>query len=295
MQKLTIVVNCTDRKSVVPGSDLRVRSLPPGDADQRFGAWRSRVERATASVDLLDLYQGEAWLQAKGLAQDARSSGANVRMLVASAGLGLKDVAERAPSYAATFSSGHADSVSDDVKRTSEWWSRLSGMPNTTSLSQVGDGPILLVMSESYARAMDTDLVELSQRGGDYLLVGGWRSIEGLPRLRADRDLRHALGGTVSSLSLRMARKWMASRTGTALCSEQDERRWMRWARRVRRSEQYQRAPLTDDELIELIGGLLRDDPNLSATRALRMVRDRGMACEQKRFGGLFRGLASVE
>src|SRR4051794_882233 len=46
MRKLTIVVNCTDRKSIRPVPALRIRSLPPGDDLTRFGHWRRRVEDA---------------------------------------------------------------------------------------------------------------------------------------------------------------------------------------------------------------------------------------------------------
>ena len=295
MQKLTIVVNCTDRKSVVPTSDLRMRSLSVDHEDARFSLWRRRLGSATAEVRLLDLYQGEAWVQAKGLAQDARDQGAQVRMLVASAGLGLMDVTRHAPSYAATFALGHADSVTGDVKRTSKWWRQLGELPRATALSNVARDPILLVLSESYARAMDADLVELAKRGGDYLLVGGWRSVDGLPRLKSDRDLRRTLGGTVSSINLRMARKWMARRSTSSLYSQFDTTRWEKWARGARSPEMYQRVPLNDDELVELVTGLRLEDPTLSATRALRLIRDRGMACEQKRFGMLFRHILETE
>ena len=294
MQKLTIVVNCTDRKSVTPADHLRIRSLPVGDSSERFASWRRRVEEADGRVELLDLYQGESWLQAKALADDARARGTSVRMLVASAGLGLREVTQRAPSYAATFASGHADSVAQDVDRLSDWWLRLHELPKSISLQQLLRDPVLLVLSESYARAMDADLVGLAKQGGNHLLVGGWRSIDGLSRLPADRDLRQALGGTVSSLSLRMARRWMARRSGTDLFTAADAAHWSGWARGARRSELYQRAPMTDLELVEIIGSLVRTEPNLTATRALRIIRDQGMACEQKRFGALFRDVAGV-
>ena len=92
MQKLTIVVNCTDRKSVAPEADLRIRSVPEGTPSERFAQWRGRLDGANTHVELLNLYQGDAWLQAKALATDARDSGYSVRMLVASAGLGLRDI-----------------------------------------------------------------------------------------------------------------------------------------------------------------------------------------------------------
>lgn len=294
MQKLTIVVNCTDRKSLIPTPELRVRSLPPGDTADRFSSWRRRIEQSDAKLPLHRLYQGEAWLQAKKLADDAHARGTSVRMLVASAGLGLQDVTRSAPAYAATFATGHADSVTKHPRAMADWWQRLGELPLATSLTEASKESILLVLSENYARAMDADLVGLSARGGDYLLVGGWRTIEGLPRLPADRNLRQALGGTVSSVNLRMARRWMAHRSGPQLFSTGDGNRWDRWARTVRKSEVYERTPMSDDELRTVIRELLLTESNLSATRALRRLRERGFACEQKRFGALFREVAGA-
>ena len=279
----------------MPEAALRMRSLPPGDMEYRFTAWDRNVTAATNRRRLLDLYQGEAWVQAKGLAADARAHGFDVRMLVASAGLGLNEVSHAAPPYAATFASGHADSVTDDLNQLPRWWSLLRGRPQSTSLAEHSDNSILMVLSENYARAMDQDLTDLAARGGDYLLVGGWRHVNGLNRLAADRDLRESLGGTVSSLGLRMARRWLAERTGSNLWNQHDAAEWSNWAAIARKSENYQRRQASDSEIVEIIESLVQHEPTLSATRALRQVRDSGIACEQKRFGSLFRDIAGAQ
>lgn len=289
MQKLTVIVNCTDRKTIEPHTELRIRTLPSSDDCLRFATWRERIVNADTQVDLLNLYKGEAWLQAKALTTEARRSYGTVRMLVASAGLGLRSVTYHAPSYAATFATGQADSVTRDVKQLQAWWRNLGDLPAAVPTKRHANESVLLVLSENYARAMDDDLQDLAQRGGDYLLVGGWRTIDGLPRLAADRDLRQSLGGTVSSLNLRMARKWLARRSQRELFTTADAKRWSRWARTARRSEVYDRTSMTDGEIIKLIREILPSDPDLSATRALRRLRDSGIACEQKRFGYLFK------
>ena len=153
---------------------------------------------------------------------------------------------------------------------------------------------MLLVLSETYARSMEHDLIALAHRGGDLLLVGGARDIDGLARLPANRSLRAELGGTASSVGLRMARRWLRCRTGTALYSSKDASAWSDWAQSVARSENYHRAPTTDADIIEWINKLLADEPGLSATRALRRVRDAGIACEQKRFGRLFHSVVDA-
>jgi hypothetical protein len=288
LEKLTIVVNCTDRKSLVPVAGLRLRSLPSGDAKARFDVWRRRVERAHATVRLVDLYQGEAWQQVRGLVNDAANSGFDVTLLVASAGLGLREAHTRGPAYAATFSGGHPDSVGSGQAQTRDWWERLSTFKAIHKLSETVDKRVLLVLSESYARAMNDDLTALANRGGDLLLIGGAHTIAGLPRLAADTSLRQALGGTRSSLTLRMARAWLARRSNPDLHSVGDESAWRKWARSVSYTEHYGRSPMTDAQLSRLILKLKSTHPGLSATRALRQVRDAGIACEQKRFGQLF-------
>jgi hypothetical protein len=293
--KLTIVVNCTDRKSVAPAPALRIGSLPEGDIKTRFEAWRRRVVSAQQQVPLFELYQGEAWQQVRGLASDAQTVGYTVQMMVASAGLGLRDVLGKAAPYAATFAGGHTDSVASGAQNLRDWWRRLGTLESTKSIVGDASDRVLLVLSETYARSMDDDLVRLANRGGDLLLVGGARDIDGLPRLPADRSLRASLGGTASSVSIRMARRWLQKRAGTNLYSSNDAKAWSRWARGASQVEIYDRAPMTDAEITRLIHGLLASERDLSPTRALRRVRDAGIACEQKRFGGLFRAVAAAQ
>ncbi len=260
----------------------------------RFTAWRQRLEKAKPKVRLVDLYQGEAWQQARGLVGDAQSAGYTVQTMVASAGLGLRDVSTKASAYAATFSGGHVDSVASDTAGLRDWWRRLDSLDSINSLVDDTDDRVLLVLSEAYARSMDDDLVRLARRGGDLLLVGGARDIDGLPRLPANRSLRANLGGTASSVSLRMARRWLKCRTGSNLYRSTDEIAWSKWAGSVGHVESYDRTPMTDAQITALIDRLLAERPNLSATRALRQIRDDGIACEQKRFGDLFRARAAM-
>ena len=289
MTKLTIVVNCTERKSQTPPAELRARALPPGDVEDRVRQWKSRIDQASPTSALIDLYQGEAWQQARGLANDAASLGFRVRLRVASAGLGLRDVNAKGAAYAATFAGGHQDTVITPGPASKLWWRALQEFDDSESLTGTRSEKILLVLSENYARAMDDDLVALANRGGDHLLVGGARTIDGLPRVPADMGLRHQLGGTASSITLRMARRWLSELSGTDLYHQSDALRWSRWASSISQLESYGRKPATDSELRAMIKRLTTVDPSLSATRALRALRDSGVACEQKRFGLLFR------
>ncbi|MFM8857142.1 MAG: hypothetical protein ACKOI2_08060 [Actinomycetota bacterium] len=288
MTKLTIVVNCTERKSHKPSPQLQVRSLPDGNVPDRVRHWQRRVQDAAPASALIDLYQGEAWQQVRGLVGDATRMGFDVRLLVASAGLGLRDANSKAPAYAATFATGHPDTVAPTGSPSQSWWKALTTFEGSGSLTETTDERVLLVLSETYARAMNDELTSLARRGGDLLLVGGSRDTDGLPRIPADMGLRRQLGGTASSITLRMARRWLAKSRGGTLYNTATSRRWLKWADSVSELERYDRTPTDDPTLRELIRHLKAADPSLSATRALRKLRDSGVACEQKRFGRLF-------
>ncbi len=241
---------------------------------------------------LRQLYQGEAWLQALRLAEDASERGFRVRMMVASAGLGLRHVDSLTPSYSATFAGGQPDTVAVGAPDVRAWWRRSGDLQHSESLVESTDRRVLLVLSESYARAMRDDLIALGgNRSGEVVMVGGAEEIAGVHRVPSDRALRAELGGTASSLNLRIARAWLAQRDDGVLWDAHADRRWTKWCHSVRREERYDRIPVDDAAIVEAIKQLIALDQSLSATRALRMFRDSGMACEQKRFGRLFRAV----
>lgn len=291
MHALTLVVNCTDRKSVRPDAKCQVRSLPSGSVAERHDEWSRRLHRGHPATSLRQLYQGEAWLQALKLAEGASERGFRVRMMVASAGLGLRHVDSLTPSYSATFAGGQQDTVAAETSGIRAWWRRSGDLPHAESLVESTDRRMLLVLSESYARAMHEDLIALGRRSGEVVMIGGAEDIAGVHRVPSDRALRAELGGTASSLNLRIAKAWLAQRDDGVLWDAHADRRWTKWCRSVRREERYDRIPAGDAEIVEVIKQLVAQDQTLSATRALRIFRDSGMACEQKRFGRLFRSV----
>jgi len=146
----------------------------------------------------------------------------------------------------------------------------------------------MVVLSEAYASPLDADLTALAATPGDHLLVGGSREVAGLTRLRSDLGLRHALGGTAVSLNLRMAEAWLRGLSEPKLTDALRMERWVKWADGVRRTEHYDREAMTDALVLEFIHCLRGQQPAVRRTRALRMLRDSGRACEQTRFATLF-------
>lgn len=276
---------------------MQVRSLrsPIGDIAARADEWLARVRspKSNTLVELGKLYQGEAWTQVNLLARDLIAAGYEPQVLVASAGLGLQRVEASAVPYSATFAAKQVDSVASNTTDARLWWRQLEDNLGLGTLAGAAGDRALLVLSESYAKAMHEDLRELGARGGDILLVGGSGDVAGIPRIPTDNALRPALGGTASSITLRIARSWLSvARPSPARRTPLHEAAfaatWRAWADSVRKEERYKRVQSTDDAIATMIKAMRDADRSLTATRGLRKLRDSGFACEQGRFRELF-------
>jgi hypothetical protein len=255
----------------------------------RSAIWRFRLGRADAARRLADLYRGESWALVPAIMACAHQAGFTPRLLVASAGLGLRDASSLAPAYAATFALKHQDSVVGTSADLRGWWRTLRATPGALDPDKELRGSLLLVLSHAYATAMSVDLEALGRRGDDVLLIGGAADVPGITRLPADRGLRSVLGGTATGLTMRMAQHWLGGLTRPSLTCATRMKGWRAWADEVRRDESWARLSLDDREVLQFIRDERAGNPGMSRTRALRKLRDSGKACEQSRFAALYR------
>lgn len=285
--KLDIVVTCTDRKSLPVSPERQLRSVLKLDLPARVHEWKTRLSAASEAIPLRNLYQGESWAQVARLEASAVRAGFEPSVFVASAGLGLRRLSERSPSYAATFSPGSPDSTRGDVAAQQAWWDALNR--ESERLDEIAESaiPTLMVLSQRYARVLAPTIARASAHS-DILVVGGSSDIEGTNRLPSDRGLRKALGGTLNSLNIRMGVAWMDMLQAPRLDSAIARSEWAAWADRARQSEQFSRTQMTDEGVRTYVRQLRGRFPDVSKTQALRALRDDGFACEQTRFSGLF-------
>jgi hypothetical protein len=262
--------------------------------DDRLGVWMERltVREQGTPFELASLYRGDNWLQTQRLLMMANERVSSDAM-VASAGLGLRELSEIHAPYAATFSQSHPDTVAPTGK-TLHWWDGLTALTGG-GLERIESPQIVLVLSEPYARALDAQIEILAGTGQEVAIFGGWRDMPGIERIKADRQLRAELGGSVGSLLPRMTRKWLDPWDGGRLTSGQHVSIWEAWSRESRHRESYDRKRLSDQEVYEWISDVLSKDPSLAATTSLRRLRDSGYACEQQRFGAIFKKLKGAQ
>ncbi|WP_258562999.1 hypothetical protein [Streptomyces phytophilus] len=145
-----------------------------------------------------------------------------------------------------------------------------------------------MVLSEVYARAMDAELYALAAVASEALLFGGVDEVADVHRVPADAGLRRSLGGTLTSLNVRMATSWFQHCQDRQLTSPATVDSWTKWAAGASKLEKHNRTPMTDDEVIAFIRQQVASRPASSRTQLLRLLRDGGRACEQSRFANLY-------
>jgi hypothetical protein len=237
---------------------------------------------------LRDLYLGEAWRCSLDLEARAEAAGFRPTLYVASAGLGLRDANDEAPAYAATFTAGQDDSVAESDAEARDWWAAMCAGGDYPGLAGLPKRPTLVVLSAAYGKPLSADLAALAATNPDVLVVGGTGPVPGATRIAADRSLRAELGGSVMSLNQRMAGAWLDRLAGRALNSADAIADWSSWSAKVQQVETWDRRTMTDEMVVRAVTTMLQDNARLSWSPALRILRESGYACEQKRFKHLF-------
>jgi hypothetical protein len=155
------------------------------------------------------------------------------------------------------------------------------------------------VASPAYVAALAEDLVHAAQalRRPEHLLIVSAPA----PLFQGDlarhlvpssAHLQEHLGGARPSLHARVARDLLqrARDTGAGVDATQAREYYERLIHRSAPLVRYERTSMTDDEVRQFIARALRAERR-SCSATLRLLRDSGRACEQKRFGRLFHEL----
>jgi hypothetical protein len=295
-----VVVTCTNRKSHPVAAPWRLGSLVGADSGELARKWIQVLAADPGSplVPARDLYAGEHWQMACGL---PGAVGGRGQLWACSAGYGLIPAEALVHPYAATFASGHPDSVQGGSEGSRAWWDALSrwqgpspGQPRTLRDLVAADpaAAFLLVLSAPYLRACGDDAAAASRLAADpdrFMIVSAGARNSGLLgdlMVPADARLQALLGGTRQVLNVRIAAHLLSA----GILRRGDATRYL--ARLLEEQPpvpRYDRKKLTDAEVLGLIRDSLARIPAASASHLLRQLRDAGYACEQGRFGRLHR------
>lgn len=287
MTRIHLITSCTDRKRGRVPDDLRVRSLADGDVARRTVEWVGRLSVSEVSrTPANDVYVGEHWSVVRRLLTGVS------RCSVVSAGYGLIDVTTPIAPYAATFQTGHPDSVAPGHREATAWWQGVnewSGPSGYRPCVAPDDVDITVVaLSSGYLQVLRSEISTLDPE--HLLLISGGGSDKELPhhRLPVGGALRLALGGSLMSLNVRVA-EHLIRRLGTSLSRATAAAELERLAAEVGELPRFDRRRLDDQQVLMMIARWREQSPSISATAAHRRLRSSGYACEQGRFRELFK------
>lgn len=300
--ELHVVVTCANRKRHPVPQNLRLQGIQHKRLSDRFDAWIHQLTASQAAeVPADQLYGGEHWQVARTLDQHAAAGGHAATTWVCSAGYGLVPITAPLRPYAATFTSGHPDSVGATTDSIQRWWDHhtdwagpVAGTPRSLASLAAGASRthLLVVLSAMYLRACVRDLVTLvgQLRQPEQLTiisVGGTAP----PELRefvlpADGHLQTVVGGTLGALNVRLAAQLLRTAPNTPPKRQAFADGLARLQQQAGRRPVYQRTPMTDDQIRTFILDHLTE--HSTHTALLRQLRSIGLACEQRRFAQLF-------
>lgn len=300
---IILISNCAATKRSEVGDPVQLRGRS-GTLLQRFGWWRRAIDRQHSLLPARDCYAGGSWSQivAAESALDGRC-----KLWVVSAGLGLIPADLPIPNYSATFASNDPDSVASDRAGRSDWWNLLvkwgqatRGIGSISDLARANPkAAVLVAVSSTYLKVIEDDLIEaqgaLVSRDNLLVISAGAKHASdlGTSLLPIDARFEHLVGGARTSLNGRILRHIVEKHASDGLSASRIAAIMASTAKSLKAPRTFDRSRLTDKEVSKFIRDYLRQKSPPSASALLRILRDSGLACEQKRFHRIFQTVHS--
>ncbi|MCC8970038.1 hypothetical protein [Bradyrhizobium brasilense] len=291
-----VITTCSHRKFAKPTRAATPSSLARGIQTTVAAHWIAKVGGLNRWGAADAFYAGRAF----GLARDAANL-STARFYILSAGLGIVPASRRIPAYGLTIAPRHEQSVRRKIVGDfdpADWFSTLLKSAHSDQWSDVASGTsgrILLALSRPYAEMVGASLSEAPPKMLERLRIFGASLEVALPaKLHAaiapyDERLNAIFPGTRTDFAQRAMLHFVKSVAIKPSKGREDDFAAVRSSLKgLQLPRQVQRPRLTDDEIVAVIKRRLRMQSG--AARMLAALRhEEGVACEQARFGRLYR------
>ncbi|MFM2219861.1 MAG: hypothetical protein RL240_4179 [Planctomycetota bacterium] len=298
---LILIANCTATKRVSAGDALMLRKWT-GTIRQRFAWWTKAIDAAGFLTPARYCYAGDAWAQV--LAAESVKPECTL-LWVVSAGLGLISVDQPIPNYSATFINSDSDSIGHSKNQNIDWWNlcvewqrKKTGVGSIADLATANpDAKFVVALSTSYLAVVKNDLIlaRESLSSPDNLLVisAGTRHLPDLhgSLMPIDARFENLVGGARATLNARMLRHIIEKFKPEQISASMVESYLNNIATSLKQARSYDRKILNDKQIAAFIRKHSRKNSRTSASSLLRLLRDEGSACEQKRFQRIYRSI----
>lgn len=258
--------------------------------------WVAKVEGLPECRPASTFYAGRAF----GLAKETANLSA-APLYILSAGLGIVPASRSIPAYGLTISARHEQSVSQKILGDfdpAEWFSSLLTSIYSDEWSDVAgrtSGRILMALSRPYAEMVGASLADAPPKMLERLRIFGASLEVALPTTLHvaiapyDERLNAIFPGTRTDFAQRAMLHFARSVAVRRSKGREDDFAAVRSAlKSLKLPRPVQRPRMTDEEILTVIKRRLRMQSG--AARMLAALRhEEGVACEQSRFGRLYR------
>lgn len=302
MHQSVVITQCTNRKRAHSGKAINGSQVLSEAISDPVKAWVKSIGRRNYLIEAKDLYCGRGFSEFL----DALSLLKGYQGYIVSAGMGLIPMNKPIPNYDLSVSKSAGNSVVKLTEHSSqEWWRRLNEQLNSdptplSTLTKNTKGLVLLALSSGYIQLVSEDLSQLNAEELSRVRLMGplsldkehkWLSTVLMPYRHNLDGPDSPLPGTKADFSQRALRHFVSfilpnAPDGSLMAHKEAVASAMKAM--VPPPDFTGRRRLTDDEVCELVIENWKDCQGKSAS-ALRLLRDRGFACEQSRFSRLFK------
>jgi len=298
------ITSCTQSKAVKYGEALQLSKC---SENPKFSPeyWLRTLGQKLPKGPALEVYTGDHWSVSKDILKNYANE-----LWVLSAGYGLISAKSDIGAYDATFSTGNQNSVSNNlglisssIQQNRIWWNELTLLnKNSLSLTELfkrfRNDLFIIAAAPTYINVVKQEIKEsISSRlvNEDNLLIITSSidselknfSIITKEKVRTHKDI----GGSVVSIHTRVARQLLKSSKKFQYSIANMKVEYLKLENQSPNIVKKPIRKLTDDEIVKIIKNLITEfsDVKLSSSVVLRMFRDKGYSCEQKRFSRLYK------
>jgi len=304
--KIHLITNCTSSKSSKLKHDVKIKDICDKTRSPSKN-WLDKIQSQKDLVAAIDVYVGDHWSKVNEVYE------LGMPVWVVSAGYGLISAKQEISSYDATFNGNHENSVSNFfsgeslAERNISWWNKINAKESTEHQEA---GPIeelyldntsdifFIVVPPNYLKVLEPELQKLASIGivhkENTFIFSSKQNLK--PSLRdfyfqAKDNFCKDLGGSRISLNIRLASHIIRRLSLEGAVAPQVESLYNDLLKDLPPAKKFNRKRMTDEDVYHFIREELEstDIKDSSASKLLRTLRSKGMACEQKRFGKLYK------
>lgn len=296
---INIISACTNSKKHIPIEALKIETFNPDmSLDNVIQIWNNTINKKAGPVfKAKELYKGGAW-QASLDTNTTLSTKYKTDLYVASAGYGLIHAETEICSYDSTFSSSTINSITKFVKGSSKtanikWWNAINSFPIS---SFPEESYFFIVLPRNYLFATQDMIKNLIDKFNKnvFIFVANKHSVPSCMEqniIKFDSRFNNFKTGILSNM-LQRAVLWISNEIVENNLSLSHSELQNHIEQEMQKHKSFVmpiREKLTEKEIREKIKNMILNDHIPSATKGLKLFRSNGYACEQKRFGQLFK------